>query len=261
MKAQILYTLILIILFTTKATSQIIENNSGTTNFIISSQTMHAHFDRDIYLPGETIWFKAYLYNVNEISYTATNFYAAIYDEKGKLIQRKQYPIFEGSCNGDFKIPDTIQSARIQFRAFTKAMIIEDSNNVYERVLTVYKKETEPMGFTVGKSINLQFYPEGGQMIAELENHVGFKASYADGTPAIINGKIIEAEKNKVVEFFFTNSMGVGKFILIPSPHKKYVAQWNDENGAIRQTPCQLLTGMAFHFMQRLLTVCCNIVL
>ena len=249
MKAQILYTLILIILFTTKATSQSIENNSGTTNFIISFQTMHVHFDKDIYLPGETIWFKAYLYNVNEISYTATNFYAAIYDEKGKLIEQKQYPIFEGSCNGDFKIPDTIQSTRIQFRAFTKAMILEDSNNVYEKVLTVYKKETEPVGFAVGKSISLQFYPEGGQIIAELENHVVFKASYANGSPAIINGKIIEAEINKVVDTFFTNSLGVGKFIFIPSPRKKYVALWNDENGAIQQTPLPTINryGASFH--------------
>ena len=236
-------------LFIAKIFSQTLVADQLITTQVISSETIYVHFDKDIYLPGETIWFKAYLYNVNEISYTATNFYTAIYDDKGKLIQRKQYPIFEGSCNGDFKIPDTIQSSRIQFRAFTKAMIIEDSNNVYEKVLTVYKKETEPVNFGVSKSINLQFYPEGGQMIAELENHVVFKARYATGSPAIIHGKIMEAERDKVVDTFFTNSMGVGKFILIPSPRKKYVAQWNDENGAIRQTPLPTINryGVSFH--------------
>lgn len=236
-------------LFITETFSQTPVTDQLITTEIISSETMHAHFDKDIYLPGETIWFKAYMYNVHEVSYTATNFYAAIYDEKGKLIEQKQYPIFEGSCNGDFKIPDSIQSTRIQFRAFTKAMIIEDSNNVYEKVLTVYKKETESAGFTVSKSISLQFYPEGGQMIAELENHVGFKASYASGAPAIIHGKIMEAERDKVVDTFFTNSMGIGKFILIPSPRKKYVALWNDENGAIRQTPLPTINryGVSFH--------------
>ncbi len=229
--------------------SQGLTNTGEIADIIISSETMHVHFDKNIYLPGEIIWFKAYLYNVNEISYTATNFYAAIYDDKGKLIEQKQYPIFEGSCNGDFKIPDTIQSSRILFRAFTKAMIIEDSNNVYEKVLAVYKKETEPVDFSVSKSINLQFYPEGGQMIAELENHVVFKASYANGAPAIIHGKIMEAERDKVVDTFFTNSMGVGKFILIPLPRKKYVAQWKDENGAIQQAPLPAINryGVSFY--------------
>src|SRR4051812_16576237 len=84
---------------------------TAANDSIFSFQTMHVHFDKDIYLPGETVWFKAYLYNVNEISFAATNFYTAIYDEKGKLIQQKQYPIIDGSCNGDFEIPDTIESS------------------------------------------------------------------------------------------------------------------------------------------------------
>jgi len=210
---------------------------------------MHVHFDKDIYLPGETIWFKAYLYNINEISYNSTNFYVAIYDEMGKLIQQKLYPVLEGSSNGDFEIPDTIQSSRIKFRAFTKGMIIDDSNNVYERILTVYNRQNNPDNNLASRTINLQFFPEGGQTVSELQNYIAIKASYPDGSPAIVNGQIVEVERNKRVDTFFTNKMGLGKFILIPSPRKTYLALWKDESGNIKQTPLPAMNryGVSFH--------------
>lgn len=228
--------------------SQTVNGNIYNRDIIISSETMHVHFDKDIYLPGETIWFKAYLYNVNEISFSSTNFYAAVYDEKGKLIGQKQYPILEGTCNGDFKIPDSIPGSRLQFRAFTKAMVINDSNNIYERVLTVYNKEDKGNG-KVNKAITLQFLPEGGQMVEELQNYVACKAVYPDGSPAMIKGQIIETGWNKVIDSFSTNNMGLGKFILIPSPHKTYMTIWKDESGATKQTPLPGINryGVSFH--------------
>ena len=200
-------------------------------------------------MPGDTIWFKAYLYNINEISYNSTNFYVAIYDEMGKLIQQKLYPVLEGSSNGDFEIPDTIQSSRIKFRAFTKGMIIDDSNNVYERILTVYNRQNNPDNNLASRTINLQFFPEGGQTVSELQNYIAIKASYPDGSPAIVNGQIVEVERNKRVDTFFTNKMGLGKFILIPSPRKTYLALWKDESGNIKQTPLPAMNryGVSFH--------------
>ncbi len=228
--------------------SQTVNGNVHARDLIISSETMHVHFDKDIYLPGETIWFKAYLYNLNEISFSSTNFYAAVYDEKGKLIGQKQYPILEGTCNGDFKIPDSIPGSRLQFRVFTKAMIINDSNNIYERVLTVYNKEDQD-NVKINKSVTLQFFPEGGQMIEELQNYVAFKAVYPDGSPAMVRGQIIEAGWNKVIDSFVTNNMGFGKFILIPQPHKTYMAVWKDETGNAKQTQLPKINsyGVSFH--------------
>lgn len=218
-------------------------------NSIVSFETMHVHFDKDFYLPGETIWFKAYLYNVNEISIAATNFYAALYDEKGKLLLQKQYPIMEGSCYGDFTIPDTIQSSRVQFRAFTKAMIINDTANVYQQILTIANTSSHPDSIASNKTQTLQFFPEGGQMVAEMENQIAFKASYPDGSPAMIKGQIFEVERNKRIDTFFTNSIGLGKFIIIPSPKKTYEAIWKDQNGIIHQTPLPNISryGISFH--------------
>lgn len=228
--------------------NQLHAQKEDSNDSILSFQTMHVHFDKDIYLPGETVWFKAYLYNVNEISFAATNFYVAIYDEKGKLIQQKQYPIIEGSCNGDFEIPDTIESSRIQFRAFTKAMIVDDSNNVYQKILTIYTKEKNGGNLSAVKIKQLQFFPEGGEAIAELQNYIAFKASYPDGSAAMLNGQIFEVESNKVIDTFFTDNRGMGKFILIPAPRRRYFAIWKDENGIVQRTALPIKRyGVSFH--------------
>lgn len=240
-------SLIITLIFATQAFSQ--SEGRSSNELIASSQTMHVHFDKDIYLPGETIWFKAYLYNINEISYSSTNFYVAIYDEMGKLVQQKQYPVLAGSCHGNFEIPDTIQSNRIQFRAFTKGMINNDSTNVYERILTVYNRQNNPDNNPVSRTVGLQFFPEGGQVVSELQNYIAVKATYPDGSPAIVNGQIIEAERNKTIDSFFTNKMGFGKIILIPSPRKTYLAIWKDESGNTKQTPLPAMNryGVSFH--------------
>jgi hypothetical protein len=239
---------ILALLYSFTAFSQTENGNIFNRDTISSFQTMHVHFDKDIYLPGETIWFKAYLYNVLEISTAASNFYAAIYDDMGKLLQQKQYPIIGGTCNGDFEIPDSIQGSRIQFRAFTRAMIQNDNNNIYTRILSVYNKEGA-LNIPDKKNIQLEFFTEGGNMVAWLENHIAFKASFADGSPAKITGQIIEVERDKIIDSFYANDLGLGKIILRPWLRKNYIAVWKDENGITNQTklPVIIPAGVVLH--------------
>ena len=74
---------------------------------VLSQETIHLHTDKDIYLPGDNIWFKAYLLNGNQPSPISSNLYAALYDAQGKIIAHKQFPIFDGTAHGDFQISDS----------------------------------------------------------------------------------------------------------------------------------------------------------
>ena len=202
--------------FNTKVSAQVKDIHEA----IQPLENMYIQFDKDIYLPGETIWFKAYLRNATGISFLATNLYIGLYNDKGILLQQKQYPVVQGSSNGDFQLPDTITSNAIQVRAFTKAMVVNDSKNVYQKVLTVFQKHSSIDKNTIAKNKSLQFYAEGGQMIAELENYIGFKGLYADGSPATINGTIVETGTGKTIGNFVSNKMGLGKIILTPEAGK-----------------------------------------
>jgi len=247
MKKLLPRILILGLIITTHAAAQ---PGSANNDTIASFQTMHVHFDKDIYLPGETIWFKAYLYNVNEISLAATNFYVAIYNEQGKLIQQKQYPILSGSANGDFEVPDSLSDSRIRFRAFTKAMILNDSSNIYERILDVYTKDSQLVSpGSTNTEQTVRFFPEGGQIIASLQNYIGVKAANADGSPAGIKGKVVETGQKKLYSDFSTNNLGLGQFIFAPAPGKNYTAIWTDIKGSTHETalPAIKNNGVVLH--------------
>lgn len=213
-------------------------------------ERMHIHFDKDIYLPGETIWFKAYLYNGGTLSTLSTNFYAAIYDERGRLLQQKIYPISGGTCNGDFVIADTVAISQVRFTAFTKSTLAADSLHLFEKTLTVYNKENTPKntGDALTNFVSLQFFPEGGNWIAGVNNFIAFKAWYADGTPARVNGVLMDEQAGTVLDSFQANSLGMGKFQFTPE-QKTYAAAWKDNTGSMHKTllPAVQPYGIALH--------------
>lgn len=212
------------------------------------NERMHVHFDKDIYLPGETVWFKAYLYAEGRSSTASTNFYAAIYDEKGKLVQQKMYPIVDGTSNGEFQLSDTLLANRLQFIAFTKTMYAADSNDRYKRILEVYQKPQSPTTIVTDNNIQVQFFPEGGNWVAGLDNYLAYKAWYKDGSPAIISGNIIDEATHTVIDSFFTNQHGMGRLRFKPEL-KPYAAVWKDADGHIAQTalPQVVTTGATLH--------------
>lgn len=189
-------------------------------------EKIHIHFDKDIYLPGETVWFKAYVYSNGQPSSVSTNLFMGFYNEQGKFIAEKRYPLFEGTANGDFIIPDTLSPKLLQVKAFTKNMQASGFDNLYSRVLIVYRKEDPPF-FTgsVAENVPFGFYPEGGRLVAGLTNYVAYKSS------AAMAAAITEEASGKLVDSVFANETGMGLFQFIPEAGKKYVAVWNDQGG------------------------------
>ena len=76
------------------------------------SEKTYIHFDKPVYNPGETIWFKAYLLAGNHTWAGSTSFYTELIDEKGQVLERKVYPISESTAHGDFAIPDNAFGVR-----------------------------------------------------------------------------------------------------------------------------------------------------
>lgn len=216
-------------------------------------EKIYIHFDKDIYLPGETVWFKAYVFNNNQLSILSTVFYTAIYDASGKLIQNKKYPIFNGEANGDFELADSLETSSLQFVAFTGLMWQIDSNKLYEKTITVYQdkniayEKQKPQN----SEISLQFFTEGGTAVEAVPNYFAFKANYSNGRPAQIEGSIVD-ETNNTVASFFTNALGLGKLQLQPDKDKYYAAVWTKESGEIERIllPTINKNGVSFHIEQ-----------
>jgi len=73
--------------------------------------------------------------------------------------------------------------------------------------------------------IDLQFFPEGGELVHGISSKLGFKAIDSSGKGIAIEGDIVD-EKDNTITSFVSNSLGMGTFFLFHvDSTKKYYAR------------------------------------
>lgn len=82
----------------------------------------------------------------------------------------------------------------------------------------------------------IQFFPEGGQMINELESCVGFKAVGSNGLGTDVSG-IVKDETSPDSVSFKSGFAGIGSFKFTPQADHAYYALVRYENGTEERTP------------------------
>lgn len=94
-----------------------------------------------------------------------------------------------------------------------------------------------PLNFSRQQDADVQFMPEGGEIIAGLPAHVGFKAIGLDGKGINVSGSVLNHEKQVVVNFT-TQHLGMGNFNLpVAGADEIYTAKVTLPGGATREYP------------------------
>ena len=202
----------------------------------------YLHFDKNVYSPGETIWFKAYLMAGIFPSDISKNFYVDWTDVDGKVLFHTATPILEGSAKGQFEIPASFKGQIIHVRAYTQWMQNFDSSFLFNKDLRIVQKPTT--GTPPKTEVTLQFFPEGGDMVAGLKSKVAFKATDQWGKPVAVKGSINDEQGNRI-DTFYTQHDGMGLVTIETKPGVVYKASWKDVNGQNKTTalPAVKATG------------------
>ncbi|MDB5030620.1 hypothetical protein [Mucilaginibacter sp.] len=90
-----------------------------------------------------------------------------------------------------------------------------------------------PININRVENTDLQFMPEGGNLVAGLTARIGFKAINGDGKGIAISGKIIDSKQKEVATFKSTHT-GMGVFELTPQAGESYTAAAILSNGTIK---------------------------
>jgi len=223
------------LIFTTQAFSQNVESTINLYGTSFPREKIHIHFDKETYLPGETIWFKAYVFEEDLPSVRSTNFYAALYDEDGKMLQEKISPIFNSTTDGYFTIPDSLGSKQLICRAYTAWMLNFDTSFLFTKPIKLLNNNAGPGMGKPNKTVSLQFFPEGGDIIEGTRNTIAFKANYENGLPFEINGVIKKQETGEVMMPLRSVHDGMGRFDLEIAANEKFYAEWTDDKGSIQK--------------------------
>lgn len=201
----------------------------------LSPERAYIHFDKHIYAPGEIIWFKAYLLNEIVPAYDSKSFYVDWIDDKGNLLQHTTSPLIDAMARGQYELPASYKGKYISVRAYTRWMLNFDSNFLYTKTIAVINKDSLQTAQKIIIKSSLDFFPEGGDMIAGINNKIAFKATDQWGRPVKIKG-IITDDAGKKIDSLRTLHDGMGYFFITPQNGIRYKAKWADEKKTERIT-------------------------
>lgn len=209
-------------------------------------EKVYLQLDREKYVAGETVWFSGYLYSDYQPDTISTVLFVELITEKSVVVSKKVLPVFWGYTNGQIEIPDSIQSGSYLVRAYTGTMLNNSYDFVFLKKVSVYSKNKSKEDLSENNNhIRVDFFPEGGNLITGLTNSIAFKATYQNGMPASVKGKI-KSDRGELVAEFITYHDGMGIFELTPLRGEKYSAELDDDNyKGVYDLPLQTDKGIA----------------
>ena len=154
--------------------------------------------DRDRYLSGETIWLKAWCSMDGVPGFLSKILYVTLTNENGEVIEKKMYSLdSSSSANGVLDLNRNLKSGNYILSAYTLWML-NYPQFVFTKPVFIYgngyteKTEAE-------KKSQLNFFPEGGEMIEEVKGRVAFKAVNQFGLPVKVQGAVYANNGNKII--------------------------------------------------------------
>ena len=208
-------------------------------------EKVYLHFDNTGYYLGETMWFAAYVVTAPQLRPTEMSkvLYVELLTPEGRIVETKKLKIEGGRCYGEFALTSPLLVAGFyEVRAYTRVMLNWEGS-YYTRVFPVFDRPEEAGQYAMKitryprsqrvpderaaapdyKSLNLSFYPEGGEMVAGLPGRVAFglpgrvafKAVDDEGRSVAVSGTVYDSE-GRPVATLETLHCGMGSFTLTP---------------------------------------------
>ncbi|RZL47375.1 MAG: hypothetical protein EOP00_12160 [Pedobacter sp.] len=197
-----------------------------TSNY--PQEKIHIHTDKPYYVVGEEIWLKTYLVTAekNEPSYLSKILYVELVDKDNVIRKKLTLPVQSGLAKGNMSLIDSVSSGNFRLRAYTNYMRNFGESFFFEKLITI-GKVTEPDIVNKVNSkkteLDVQFFPEGGNLVNEIRSKIAIKAVTNDGLSAQIKG-FIENQRKEKVAIFETQHAGMGVFAFSPKPNETYKA-------------------------------------
>jgi hypothetical protein len=218
-----------------------------TMEVMYPQQKVYLHLDKDEYVAGETIWFKSYL--VNATTHLPDTMKANLYVD---VINVQEQPVNvvllsseNGFADGHIHLPDSLPEGNYLVRGYTTWMHNFDQELFFEKEIFVHNPIEENFinrrGLRQNRRFNRQVerqmetmkfrvFPEGGNLVAGLENRVAFKATNALDKGFEVSGTVRDNSGETLAEFSSLRD-GLGMFTFTPEAGKTYRAYVKFENG------------------------------
>jgi hypothetical protein len=151
-----------------------------------------------------------------------------VMDGRRSLYRVEKETSLYGDVELDFTLAQKTETGRI-------SVVAEDLRKGQEnQTLSI------PLKINRTQNVDLQFMPEGGNLVTGLQSEIGFKAISEDGKGINISGKILN-NKMQEVAIFSSAHRGMGSFTLTPEAGETYLARLTLSDGKTKDYPLPLV--------------------
>jgi hypothetical protein len=197
-------------------------------------EKLYLHTDQNFYLTGELMWFRIYavegtFHRPSSLSKVA---YVEVLDKNNRSVVQSKVQLGENGGEGSLFLPATIGSGNYILRAYTQWMRNFPPEFYFHRHVTIVnpflRPEVEEERNHTGPAI--EFFPEGGNLVAGIRTKVGFRISATD--TAGLTASIVRNGQDTVAHlrpFRF----GLGHFYLNAEAGSDYKCILRDKKGNV----------------------------
>jgi len=189
-------------------------------------EKVYLQTDKSNYELFDTVWYKAYTVvgQQHQLSALSGVCYAELIDPNDSVISRHILHLNSGTGWGDFVLPVAAKQGDYHIRAYTNWMRNAGPEYFFDKKIHIGGEPPLPAKQTVQANPDIQFFPEGGELVNGLRCKVAIKAVNTRGLGEDVNGSIADNQGNVVVDFA-TQHLGMGAFAFTPQKGKTYKAR------------------------------------
>ena len=213
---------------------QEVQNSFNLYKQSVLQEKIFVHTDKSVYLPGEIIWFKIYCVDGND--HKPLNLskvvYVEVLDNSQNPVAQAKIALKNGIGDGSVYVPVTVNNGNYKFRAYTNWMKNFSPDYYFEKTITFLNPLKSPDNITkeAANNYEIQFFPEGGNLVNGITSKVAFKAVDKNGLGIAFTGVIVD-QQNDTVARLKPLKFGMGSFSFTPAANNTYkaVVKFNNE--------------------------------
>lgn len=214
------------------------------------NERIHLHTDRNSYLSGETIFFKAYVIEeaTGLASRRSNSFYAMLFNAGGEVVDSARFVLREGIGTGSFNLADSLDSGLLKLTAFSSDMQNYTPDLAFVQSIRInnriaFNEEIQQMGASPIPTnsvdedvrVNISFFPEGGYLLSGVSNNLGILSLDVNGTPKSRPVVIRDQDRN-ILDTVMTNNYGIGICSFKPEGSTVYYAYDQSQHTLVPKT-------------------------
>ncbi|MEP7257694.1 MAG: hypothetical protein ABI687_04890 [Flavitalea sp.] len=207
--------------------TETIVRNFGEHTAQALPEKLFVHTDKNFYLTGEILWLKLYamdglLHRPLDLSKLA---YVELINEAGNPVLQAKIGMKDASGNGSLYLPATLNSGVYTLRAYTNWMKNFGADYFFVKTITLvngkktFLEEKRP----VKPRFDIQFFPEGGNLVNGIGSRIGFRIVNEYGKGISCKGLVVD-DLSDTLTSFEPPHFGIGSFRLVPKTGRKYNA-------------------------------------